>query len=107
MTQRIVESVEREPAIRLVVNGREIDAHPGESLAAALLAAGVTVFNVTPHGRARGPYCNMGTCFECQVQVAGPGDRGWRWERACMVAVEAGMQVTAGAGLTDAAAGCP
>src|SRR5205823_1205172 len=49
----------------------EFDGHPlkvlGDcSVAAALLAAGVSRFRSTPvSGAPRGPYCMMGVCFEC------------------------------------------
>jgi sarcosine oxidase subunit alpha len=61
-----------------------------------LLAEGVTAFNVTRGGKPRGIYCNMGTCFECQVQVTDAGSSDVRWLRACISPVEAGMAVTTG-----------
>jgi len=61
----------------------------GETVAAALLAAGVTVFRETPRdGRPRAPYCMMGVCFECLVEIDGVPNR-----QACMVTLEDGMAV--------------
>jgi aerobic-type carbon monoxide dehydrogenase small subunit (CoxS/CutS family) len=69
-------------------------------LAAALLAAGVSVFRTTPVSSGpRAPYCMMGACFECLVEVDGRPA-----VQACMTEVRAGMDVRrqmGGAELTD------
>lgn len=77
--------------------------YPGETIAAALLAGGVRGFRRDSGGVLRGPYCNMGTCFECLVEVRGgsglDADAGghvrgsWRLVRACLTAVSADVQV--------------
>jgi len=97
MARRITNSVERGSKITVAVNGVPVAAYPGESIATLLLAEGITTFNVTRSGKPRGPYCNMGTCFECQVKVAGPGATTYRWVRSCMQPVEAGMAIITGA----------
>ncbi|WP_439597126.1 (2Fe-2S)-binding protein [Falsiroseomonas sp.] len=67
--------------------GRELPARAGESLAVALLAAGITTFRETPvTGAARGPLCLMGACFDCLVQVAGAQN-----VQACLVPVTPGL----------------
>ena len=67
--------------------GAAIPARAGESLAAALLAAGVVAFRDTPvSGAARGPLCMMGACFDCLVEVDGAPNR-----QACMVVVREGL----------------
>src|SRR5687768_10177087 len=48
---------------------REIEARPGQSLAAALLAAGEAGLRETRTGGLRGLYCGMGVCQECLVRV--------------------------------------
>lgn len=70
-------------------DGREIEARTGDSVAAALLAAGITNFRTSPEsGSFRGPYCLIGNCFDCLVTVDGnPG------QQACRVAVRDGMRV--------------
>ena len=62
----------------------------GETVAAALTAAGITALRHTRNGDPRGVFCGMGVCFECLVTVDGrPG------QRACMTPLRDGMQVTA------------
>ncbi|BCH27878.1 (2Fe-2S)-binding protein [Mesorhizobium sp. L-8-3] len=69
--------------------GQTITATPEDSIASALLAAGKAVFRSTPvSGAERGPYCMMGICFECLVEVDGVYDR-----QACMMPVREGMVV--------------
>ncbi len=75
--------------VRLTWEGEEIFAAPGDSLAAALLAAGVDTFRASPvSGAPRAPYCMMGTCFECLVNVDGRPT-----VQACMTEVREGMLV--------------
>lgn len=73
------------------VDGRERRVHADESLAAALLNAGVSAFRTSVQGDARGPVCGMGACFECRVRVDG------RSVRACLEPVREGMHVETGA----------
>lgn len=75
-------------SVRLLVDDGIVRAYEGESLAAALLAAGIDSFRRTASGAARGPYCNMGVCFDCVVTVEGMGA-----VRACSTPVTDGMQV--------------
>lgn len=77
------------PALRLRFEGRAIEARAGDSVAAALLAAGIAAFRTTPvSGAARGPWCLMGVCFDCLVEIDGVANR-----QACMVAAAEGMEV--------------
>ncbi|MEM9758982.1 MAG: 2Fe-2S iron-sulfur cluster-binding protein [Pseudomonadota bacterium] len=69
--------------------GRRIPAYPGESLAAALLAAGEPVCRETPQGEGRGLFCGMGVCGECSVLVNGQP------RRACMEKAAPGLSVCA------------
>jgi predicted molibdopterin-dependent oxidoreductase YjgC len=74
------------PAFTLTLDGREITALPGQTVAAALWAAGVTSWRVTRGaGRPRGVFCGIGVCFDCLVTV---NDR--PNQRACLVPVRAG-----------------
>ena len=99
MAQRISRNVERGNSVTFTVNGVEVSAYLGETIATVLLAQEITTFNVTQSGEPRGPFCNMGTCFECQVKVADAGSKILRWQRSCMVPVEAGMTIISGATL--------
>lgn len=78
-----------EAAGSLVFEGRALPFASGQTVAGALLAAGVTRFRETAvSGEARGPWCLMGVCFECLVSIDGQENR-----RACMVPAREGMQV--------------
>ncbi|MCW3474090.1 (2Fe-2S)-binding protein [Limobrevibacterium gyesilva] len=69
--------------------GREVTARPGDSVAAALLAAGLRSFRATPvSGAPRAPWCMMGACFDCLVEIDGVASR-----QACMTQVAPGMRV--------------
>lgn len=86
---RRVEDGSSLPGVAFVFDGSPIAARPGDSVAAALLTAGVTVFRAAPaSGAARGPYCLMGACFECLVEIDGVPNR-----QACLVPVRDGMTV--------------
>ena len=89
-------SIQRGQPITLTVDRREVSAWDGETLATILLAQGTTTFNHSAKSQPRGPYCNMGTCFECQVQLADAGSERFRWVRACMVPARQGMIVKTG-----------
>jgi D-hydroxyproline dehydrogenase subunit gamma len=87
---RRLESAQPEARVEFRFNGTTIVARPGETLAAALLAAGHVSFRRSVAGDAmHGPYCLMGTCFECLVEIAGTGRR-----QACMTTVAEGMEVS-------------
>lgn len=79
----------RGPEVRFTFDGKPITAYEGETLAAALLAAGIQAFGVTRAGAPRLPFCNMGTCFDCAVVVDGQ-----QLVRACLTDVRDGMVVT-------------
>jgi NADPH-dependent 2,4-dienoyl-CoA reductase/sulfur reductase-like enzyme len=84
-------------AIEILVDGSAIQARRGESVASALLAAGIDAFGVDPAGAPRGPACMMGSCFQCACAIDGVADA-----RACRVAAEPGMTV-----VTTGARGAP
>ncbi len=85
--------------IRIVFEGTEIPAVPGQSVAAALLAAGIFRFRSTPVAAApRGAYCMMGVCFDCLLVVDGVPNT-----QACMTQVRDGMRVEAQDGAPDPA----
>jgi glycine/D-amino acid oxidase-like deaminating enzyme/bacterioferritin-associated ferredoxin len=74
--------------VRISFDGREIEALPGETIAAALAAAEIVAVRQARSGAQRGPYCGMGVCFDCLVTVDGRPS-----QRACLTKVEAGMDV--------------
>lgn len=78
-------------------DGADVRAQRGDSVAAALLAAGHAVFRDTAvSATARGPFCMMGACFDCLVEIDGVPAR-----QACMVPVTQGMRVARQRGAAD------
>jgi predicted molibdopterin-dependent oxidoreductase YjgC len=76
-------------AVAIAVDGLPVSARAGDTVAAALLAAGFSAFRTTGvSGASRGPYCMMGVCFECLVTIDGVASR-----QACMVPVRDGMRI--------------
>ena len=73
------------------VDGRLVRVESGQTVAAALIGAGITVFRHTPAGAPRGVFCGMGVCFDCLVTVDGLAD-----QRACVTPVRPGMRVQLG-----------
>jgi hypothetical protein len=51
-------------AISFTFEGRPIPALEGETIAAALSAAGILVFRTTRSGAPRGLHCGMGACWD-------------------------------------------
>ena len=60
-----ISSFKRSDKVTIYVNGRPVTAYLGESVHAALLAAGYQVFRKT-HDRMqpRGIFCGMGVCYD-------------------------------------------
>jgi NADPH-dependent 2,4-dienoyl-CoA reductase/sulfur reductase-like enzyme len=75
-------------SISFTFEGRELTGRRGESLAAALIAAGVRSFRTTRTGDERSIFCGMGVCQDCLVEVDGRTNR-----RACMVKLDRPMTV--------------
>jgi predicted molibdopterin-dependent oxidoreductase YjgC len=80
------------------VDGATVTARAGDTVAAALLAAGLTPTRTTPvSGAPRSPYCMMGVCFECLVTIDDVGNR-----QGCLVPVSEGMRVETQKGKREA-----
>jgi predicted molibdopterin-dependent oxidoreductase YjgC len=91
---RPIETTAARRPVTLHVQGQAIQARAGDTLAIALLNAGVVTFRHTPvSGQPRGPLCMMGVCFDCLVEVDGRQN-----VQSCMVEVRDGMQVSLPAG---------
>lgn len=58
-------------AITFSFDGQTIQANSGDSVAAALLAAGITAMRRTHGDAPRAPWCMMGACYDCLVQIDG------------------------------------
>jgi predicted molibdopterin-dependent oxidoreductase YjgC len=88
-----------EPLIDVEFDGRRLEVLGQRSVAAALLAAGVSRFRSTPvSGASRAPYCMMGVCFECLLEIDGISNR-----QACLVTVQPGMKIRSQEGARHAA----
>lgn len=68
---------------------RNVPAAPGQTVAAALWAAGVRSWRLTrDRGAPRGLFCGIGVCFDCLVTIDGVPN-----QRACLVPARPGMSV--------------
>ncbi len=78
-----------ERPVNFEFEGETVTAAEGETVAAALLAhgAGYTRRSVVS-GTPRAPYCMIGACFECLVEIDGRPNR-----QACLTPVRPGMRV--------------
>ena len=76
-------------SVTLLIEDEPVMVAEGDTVAAALLAAGLPWFRTTPiGGLPRAPWCMMGVCFECLVEIDGEANR-----QACLVQVREGMSV--------------
>ncbi|MGP6089725.1 FAD-dependent oxidoreductase [Antarctobacter jejuensis] len=76
--------------MRFSWNGAPMQARPGDSIAAALTAAGVRRLGSGGAGQDRAMFCGIGVCQDCAVQVDGQVG-----QLACMTKVAEGMSVCA------------
>ncbi|HLT34655.1 MAG TPA: (2Fe-2S)-binding protein, partial [Enhygromyxa sp.] len=77
-------------AVHLRFDDALIEAREQDTLATALIAAGVLMTSRSPkYRRPRGPYCLTGDCGTCLVRVDGRPN-----VRACVTAVREGMRVS-------------
>ncbi|MFF1480890.1 (2Fe-2S)-binding protein [Streptomyces sp. NPDC058301] len=79
-----------DPAFTLTFDGRTLTALPGQSIAAALWAAGILSWRTTrAQGEPRGAFCGIGACYDCLATVNGRPN-----QRACLVAARPGDAIT-------------
>lgn len=74
--------------------GRPIAARTGQTVAAALIAAGERCLRIDETGRPKGVVCGIGVCWECRCSIDGVAD-----VRACMTPARPGMAVRRQKGL--------
>jgi len=92
-----VDSSQQSCTITLQFEGEQISVPAGTSVAAALLLKGAGHFRTTPvKSSPRAPYCMMGICFECLVEIDGKPSR-----QACLTTVREGMVVRRQQGASD------
>lgn len=84
--------------VAITIDGKSVEARPGDTVAAAMLASGhATCRTTTVSGTQRGPYCMMGVCFDCLVVIDGMGSR-----QGCLVPVRDGMRIELQTGKREA-----
>ena len=87
MLRRLQQSQDR--VVTIWFEESPIQAQEGESVAAALLIAGVKYFrNAQVSGKPRMPYCWMGVCYECLLEIDGEQN-----QHSCLITVKDGMHV--------------
>ena len=75
--------------IEISINGKASAAYEGETVLAALTAAGhKTLRHSRKLGEPRGALCGMGVCYECLVTINNRPN-----QKACMTQVEDRMEV--------------
>lgn len=75
--------------VAVIVEGRPVRVPTGASAAAAVLSAGFHSFRETlVDGVGRVPYCMIGICFDCLVEIDGVPNR-----QGCLVAAQPGMRI--------------
>jgi hypothetical protein len=92
---RIEGDVGRGAPFEFLADGEPVTAYPGETVAAALIAAGRRCTRTTARrDEPRGLYCGMGVCFECVMVVDGRPNI-----RACVTPAAPGVRVETQHGL--------
>ena len=74
--------------ITFTFDGKAVEAYEGETIAAALHAAGIRVLSRTKGGRPRGLFCAIGKCSSCLMTVDGIPN-----VKSCVTLVQDGMRV--------------
>jgi predicted molibdopterin-dependent oxidoreductase YjgC len=76
-------------AVTILIDGRPVVAESGESVAAVMLRQPEGWNRTTPVSESpRAPFCMMGVCFDCLVEIDGKGS-----VQGCLTPVRAGMRV--------------
>ena len=89
--------VQRGETITVTFDDQPITAYKGESVAAALWAAGIRTLRTTAkRGSPRGVFCGIGACQDCLVIVDGRSS-----QRACRTAVRDGMTIATQSGFGE------
>lgn len=83
--------------VTVFVEGQALKVDSYDTAAAAVLMAGLVPSRTTAKsGSARAPYCMMGVCFECLLEIDGVAN-----QQGCTVKVREGMQIHRQVGARD------
>lgn len=95
--QPVMSEVRSTRTVSLSFNDQTLEVPAGISVAAALLMSGINRFRATPVSESpRAPYCMMGVCFECLVDIDGVPNR-----QSCLIEVADGMRIRSQEGARD------
>jgi len=85
----ILENVKERKKVIIKVDGIELEAFEDETIASALIAAGIQVFRHTKKlNEPRRIYCAVGRCTDCVMTVDGQPNI-----RTCITTVRDGMEI--------------
>lgn len=88
-TDPLFRAIDADDVVTITFDGKPLSVPTGISVAAALLLAGVDHTRRNPvSSDPRAPYCMMGVCFECLMEIDGQPST-----QACLVPVCEGMAV--------------
>lgn len=75
--------------ITIYFEGKTLNVSKDHNVATALLEAGINTFRETTlNNENRGPYCMMGLCFDCLININGLDN-----QQACTIRVSDGMKI--------------
>jgi predicted molibdopterin-dependent oxidoreductase YjgC len=95
MHHPVLDDLPARKKVTIFIDGQEIEAFEGESIAAAMYAAGMRVHRTTSKsGEPRGVFCNIGRCTDCIMKVDGQPN-----VRTCVTSVKEGMIIESLKGL--------
>ena len=84
--------------VTVLIDGKPFQAPQGCTAAAAAMLAGATSTRTTAVSEApRAPYCMMGVCFECLMEIDGAPN-----QQACLVPVAEDMRINRQPGKAEA-----
>jgi len=89
MLKRLHENRPGVERVTITFEGTSLKVPAGETVIAAVMAAGAGYNRTTPiSGAHRTAYCHMGVCFECLMEIDGVPN-----QQACTIQVRDGMVV--------------
>ena len=75
--------------VTILFEGSSLQVESGQTVASALLSEGHLFFrNSVISGQPRAPYCMMGVCYECMLEIDGQSS-----QQACLIPVREGMKI--------------
>lgn len=84
-----VDVADRRATITVEIDGRSVTCRKGDTVAAAVMLGDDGPYRRNPvSGAAREPYCMMGICFECLIEIDGVAN-----QQGCLRTVEPGMRI--------------